>query len=68
LANKVNYIVRAHQVKDAGYEWFTPQFITIFSAPKYARGEYTNDGAVLLIDTSMKKITVSGLDSNNSSN
>lgn len=53
--------MRAHQVKDAGYEWFNPKFLTIFSAPRYAREEYTNDGAVMLVEQSTKKITIVGV-------
>jgi serine/threonine-protein phosphatase PP1 catalytic subunit len=49
----MNLVVRAHQVVEDGYEFFSNrQLVTIFSAPNY-RGEYDNAGAIMSVDASL---------------
>lgn len=46
----MDLVVRAHQVVEDGYEFFSDrQLVTIFSAPNYC-GEFDNAAAVLTID------------------
>jgi len=46
-------IIRAHQVIDDGYEFFSDKrLITIFSAPNYC-GEFDNSAAIMLIDENL---------------
>ncbi len=46
-------IVRAHQVVEDGYEFFSKrQLVTLFSAPNYC-GEFDNSGAMLSIDENL---------------
>jgi len=44
----VELIVRAHEVQNNGYKFFSDKFVTVFSASNYC-GEYGNNGAVLKI-------------------
>jgi serine/threonine-protein phosphatase PP1 catalytic subunit len=49
----IDLIVRAHQVVEDGYEFFSRrQLVTIFSAPNYC-GEFDNSGAVMSVDDSL---------------
>ena len=51
--NDLDLIIRAHQVVDAGYEFFAKrQLITIFSAPNYC-GEFDNSAGIMIIDESL---------------
>jgi len=46
----LDLIVRAHQVVEDGYEFFSRrQLVTIFSAPNYC-GEFDNAGAIMSVD------------------
>ena len=48
--NKIDLVIRGHQVVEDGYEFFANRsLVTIFSAPNYC-GEFDNKGAVLVID------------------
>jgi len=51
----MDIVVRAHQVMERGYSFFTPerQLVTIFSAPNYC-GEFDNDGAVMQVDAALQ--------------
>ncbi|SPP76432.1 serine/threonine-protein phosphatase PP1-like [Drosophila guanche] len=49
---KVDMIVRAHQVVEDGYDFFSRQLITIFSAPNYA-GQFDNAGAIMNVDDNL---------------
>ena len=52
-SNDIDLIIRAHQVVDDGYEFFSEKrLITIFSAPNYC-GEFDNSAAIMLIDESL---------------
>lgn len=49
----LDLIVRAHQVVEDGYEFFSRrQLVTLFSAPNYC-GEFDNAGAMMAIDESL---------------
>ncbi len=49
----IDLIVRAHEVVEDGYEFFSNrQLVTIFSAPDY-RGEYHNAGAIMSVDEAL---------------
>lgn len=51
--NDIDLIIRAHQVVDDGYEFFSDKrLITIFSAPNYC-GEFDNSAAIMLIDENL---------------
>ena len=51
--NDLDLIIRAHQVVDAGYEFFAQrQLITIFSAPNYC-GEFDNSAGIMIIDDAL---------------
>ena len=51
--NDLDLIIRAHQVVDDGYEFFSQrQLITIFSAPNYC-GEFDNSAGIMIIDESL---------------
>ena len=51
--NDLDLIIRAHQVVDDGYEFFTQrQLITIFSAPNYC-GEFDNSAGIMIIDEAL---------------
>jgi len=51
--NDIDLIIRAHQVVDDGYEFFSDKrLITIFSAPNYC-GEFDNSAAIMLIDDTL---------------
>jgi len=46
-------IVRAHQVVEDGYEFFSGRgLVTVFSAPNYC-GEFDNAGAMMTVDTNL---------------
>ncbi|EDW30485.1 GL24566 [Drosophila persimilis] len=49
---KIDLIVRAHQVVADGYDFFSRQLITIFSAPNYA-GMFDNAGAIMNVDANL---------------
>ena len=52
--NNLDLVCRAHQVVEDGYEFFGDRsLVTVFSAPDYC-GEYTNDGAMMIVDESLK--------------
>ena len=49
----LDLIIRAHQVVDDGFEFFSDRrLITIFSAPNYC-GEFDNSAGILIIDESL---------------
>jgi serine/threonine-protein phosphatase PP1 catalytic subunit len=51
--NDLDLIIRAHQVIDDGYEFFSDKrLITIFSAPNYC-GEFDNCAAIMIIDDNL---------------
>ena len=51
--NDLDLIIRAHQVIDEGYEFFSEKrLITIFSAPNYC-GEFDNSAAIMIIDDNL---------------
>lgn len=51
--NNIDLIVRAHQVVEDGYEFFSDRsLVTVFSAPDYC-GEYSNSGGMMLIDENL---------------
>ncbi|CAG9538519.1 unnamed protein product [Cercopithifilaria johnstoni] len=51
---ELDFIVRAHQVVQDGYEFFAGRhMITIFSAPNYC-GKFNNCGAILAIDEELR--------------
>ena len=48
-----NFIFRAHQVVEDGYEFFAKrQLVTLFSAPNYC-GEFDNAGAMMSVDETL---------------
>mmetsp|Transcript_55446 Transcript_55446/g.62006 ORF Transcript_55446/g.62006 Transcript_55446/m.62006 type:complete len:412 (-) Transcript_55446:258-1493(-) len=52
--HNLDLVVRAHQVIEDGYEFFSGRkLVTIFSAPNYC-GEFDNCGATLIINTDLK--------------
>jgi len=51
--NNIDLIVRAHQVVEDGFEFFSNRtLVTIFSAPDYC-GEYTNSGSMMIVDENL---------------
>ena len=51
--HNLDLICRAHQVMDAGYEFFARrQLVTVFSAPNYC-GEFDNSGAMMEVSTDL---------------
>ncbi|RNF07243.1 serine/threonine-protein phosphatase PP1 [Trypanosoma conorhini] len=49
----LDLICRAHQVVDAGYEFFAARrLVTVFSAPNYC-GEFDNAGAFMIVDENL---------------
>ncbi|ESS61651.1 putative serine/threonine protein phosphatase catalytic subunit [Trypanosoma cruzi] len=49
----LDLICRAHQVVDAGYEFFSARrLVTVFSAPNYC-GEFDNAGAFMIVDENL---------------
>jgi serine/threonine-protein phosphatase PP1 catalytic subunit len=49
----LDLIIRAHQVVDDGFEFFSDRrLITIFSAPNYC-GEFDNSAGILIVDDSL---------------
>ena len=55
--NKVDLIIRAHEVVDQGYLFFAGGHLaTVFSARNYA-GQHANDGAFFIVrfDAGLKK-------------
>lgn len=51
--NNLDLIVRAHQVVESGYEFFSgQQLLTLFSAPNYCE-EFDNYGAILNVDENL---------------
>ncbi|RNC31301.1 serine/threonine-protein phosphatase PP1 beta, partial [Trypanosoma cruzi] len=51
---KIDVVLRAHQVVDNGYAFFAERrLVTIFSASNYC-GEFTNSGAMLMMDENCK--------------
>lgn len=51
-AHNFRFMVRAHQVVDRGYEWYTDRVLTLFSAPNYV-GVMDNDAAILEVTGNM---------------
>lgn len=50
INNRLDLIIRAHQVVEDGYEFFADQrLITVFSCPNYT-GEFDNKGCVVYVD------------------
>tara|TARA_Y100000741_G_scaffold103054_1_gene76796 strand:+ start:419 stop:1327 length:909 start_codon:yes stop_codon:yes gene_type:complete len=50
----VDIVIRAHQVTEDGYEFFSNRkLVTVFSAPRYA-SEFDNVGAVLIINKNFR--------------
>ena len=48
--NDLDFLCRAHQVVEEGYEFFgNRQLVTVFSAPNYC-GEFDNNGAIMDVD------------------
>ena len=48
--NELDLLCRAHQVVEAGYEFFgNRSLVTVFSAPNYC-GEFDNSGAIMEVD------------------
>lgn len=51
--HEFDLIVRAHQVVEDGYEFFSKrQLVTVFSAPNYC-GEFDNAGAMMSVDETL---------------
>ncbi|ESL12093.1 serine/threonine-protein phosphatase PP1 beta [Trypanosoma rangeli SC58] len=51
---KIDVVLRAHQVVDNGYAFFSERrLVTIFSASNYC-GEFTNSGAMMMMDENCK--------------
>jgi len=51
--NDLDLIIRAHQVVDDGYEFFSEKrLITVFSAPNYC-GEFDNSAGIVMIDDNL---------------
>lgn len=51
--NDIDLIIRAHQVVDDGYEFFSDKrLVTVFSAPNYC-GEFDNCAGIMLIDENL---------------
>ncbi|KAL1461558.1 hypothetical protein WDU94_013443 [Cyamophila willieti] len=51
--NHMDLVCRAHQVVEAGYEFFAKKkLVTLFSAPNYC-GEFDNAGAIMTVDENL---------------
>ena len=48
-ANQVALVLRSHQLVQEGFQFFTDQLLTIWTATGY-NADFTNNGAILLID------------------
>eukprot|EP01083_Nonionella_stella_P037017 100957_1 len=52
--NKLEMIIRAHQIVEDGFEWFAGrQLLILFSSMNYC-GEFENDGAIMIVDSDMQ--------------